>query len=150
MPNAKSLFWILIGIVAGVLVGSIVNLMIVMTSFLFYVPPDDLDWNDQAAVAQFIGALPVGAFLFALAAHAAHSFVAGWVAAAIARPYRFTAAVIVGGLTLVGGILNLNQIPHPNWFGYVDLSLYLPLAIAGACLAKEKKAARKAAPQPSA
>ncbi|MCC9607528.1 hypothetical protein LOC68_12290 [Blastopirellula sp. JC732] len=136
MLNGKTIFWIIIGVFAGFLVGSLVNLLIVLASLLFYVPPEGMDWNDEAAVAQFIGGLPAGAFLLALAAHAGHSFVGGWVAASIARPFRYTSAFIVGLTTMAGGIMNLSEIPHPDWFGYVDLLLYLPLALLGARLVK--------------
>ncbi|EAQ82562.1 hypothetical protein DSM3645_09192 [Blastopirellula marina DSM 3645] len=140
MLNGKTIFWIIIGVFAGFLIGSLVNMMIVLASLLFYVPPDGLDWNDQAAVAQFIGGLPLGAFLFALAAHGAHSLVAGWIAAAIARPFRYSAALLVGLLTLAAGYMNLQDIPHPAWFGYLDLLLYLPLAALGASLVKQPDA----------
>ncbi|TWT33187.1 hypothetical protein [Blastopirellula retiformator] len=136
MLNGKTIFWIIIGVFAGFLVGSLVNLLVVMASLVFYIPPEGMDWGDEAAVAEFIGGLPLGAFLFALAAHAGHNFIGGWVAASIARPFRYTAALLVGAATMVCGIMNLGEIPHPAWFGYVDLLLYLPMAALGARLVK--------------
>ncbi|WP_146118911.1 hypothetical protein [Blastopirellula marina] len=137
MLNGKTIFWIIVGVFAGFLVGSLVNLTVSFAALLFYSPPEGFDWNDQAALAEYVGGLPMGAFLFALAAHAAHSLVGGWVAASIARPFRYTAGLLVGLGTLVGGIVNLGEIPHPGWFAVVDLILYVPLALLGASLVKQ-------------
>ena len=46
--------------------------------------------------------------------------------------------VIVGVFFTVGGIMNLSSIPHPGWFPFVDLPVYLVLAVAGGMMLKRK------------
>jgi hypothetical protein len=38
-------------------------------------------------------------------------------------------AAVVGALFTVAGILNLREIPHPSWFGFVDVPSYLLVAL---------------------
>jgi hypothetical protein len=45
--------------------------------------------------------------------------------------------LIVGAFFTLGGIMNLS-LPHPSWFAFVDLPLYLVLALAAGRLLKRK------------
>jgi hypothetical protein len=68
-------------------------------------------------------------FLFPFLAHGVGTF-AGAFAAALAAPGRArTAALVVGGFFLLGGIASVFMLPAPPWFSAVDLLLaYLPAA----------------------
>ena len=70
-----------------------------------------------------------------LAAHAAGSLAGAWLAAKVAGRAPLVHGLIVGGVFLSCGIVNLLQIPHPAWFGPADVAAYLPAAYLGARLA---------------
>ena len=42
--------------------------------------------------------------------------------------------MIIGALTLVGCVVNMQTIPHPTWFAVVDLLLPVPVAYLAARL----------------
>jgi hypothetical protein len=81
-----------------------------------YAPATLPDMSDPEAVAAFVGSMPLGAFLFVLAAYVAATVVGGLVAAAIARRQAMRLAAIVGGLILLASVFNFVAIPHPAWF----------------------------------
>ena len=125
----------LIAIVVGLAGGGLAIMLIEALSSLCYPPPEGLTRDDKQALIQFIQGLPVGAFLFVLAAHSGGSGLRGLLSPLILRRRGYTSAAIVGVLFLIGGILNALSIPHPVWFTVVDLLLYLPLALLGCRLA---------------
>ena len=98
-------------------------------SSVVYPPPPELDISDQAALAEYVAALPMGAFLLVLIAHAIGSFVAGGVCTLIAKSTWYLGAGLIGCLLTVAGIVNLVTIPHPTWFAVVDWMLYIPPAL---------------------
>ena len=71
--------------------------------------------------------MPLGAFLFVLAAYVTATVVGGVVAAAIARRHAMRLAAVVGGLILLASALNFVAIPHPGWFIVATL-VGVPLA----------------------
>jgi hypothetical protein len=73
--------------------------------------------------------LPAGALLFIIAAYVVGSFVAGWAAGKITK--SMTAALIAGGLLMIGGLVNVILIPHPLWFTIASIVVYLPCAWIG-------------------
>lgn len=48
--------------------------------------------------------------------------------------------LIVGVFFMICGIMNLSSIPHPAWFPYVDLPVYLILALTAGLLLQRKPA----------
>jgi hypothetical protein len=67
-----------------------------------------------------------------LLAYAAGSFAGGLVASLIAGIQQPKAAVIVGSILLVAGIMNIVSIPgHPLWFIIVGCLLYIPFSYLG-------------------
>jgi hypothetical protein len=102
--------------VVGVFCAVAVVAAIELVSHAIYAPPIPPDMNDPAAVAAFIGSMPLGAFLFVLGAYVAGTAVGGLVANAIARRHAMRFAWIVGGLILAASIANFLRLPHPAWF----------------------------------
>ena len=71
----------LIAIVVGLAGGGLAIMLIEALSSLCYPPPEGLTRDDKQALIQFIQGLPVGAFLFVLAAHAGGSGLGGFLSA---------------------------------------------------------------------
>ena len=119
------------GVIAGVVIGTVVILLIEILGHHLYPFPPGLDPKDHAALARYMMTAPIGAWLFILAAYAAGSFTAGASGAWIAR--KSWVGWVDGGILMILGLANLLMIPHPAWF-WGSLALYLPAAGAGARL----------------
>ncbi len=81
-----------------------------------YAPATMPDMSDPEAVAAFVRSMPIGAFLFVLAAYLSATIAGGLVAAAIARRHAVRLAAVVGGLILLAAAVNFVAIRHPGWF----------------------------------
>lgn len=107
----RSVLTVLTGaVVAGVLIAAVEA----VSSAVFPLPPG-IDLHDHEVLRQHIDSLPVGAFLFVLAAWAIGAFAGSWVAARIAARARLAHGLAVGALFLLAGVLTMLSIPHPWW-----------------------------------
>ncbi len=121
--------------VAGVVAGGLLVALVEGIGHRVYPLPEGLDVKDVEALKEYVATLPAGALLFVLLAWAVGSFGGGWLAAKIADRKRLVHALVVGGVLMAFGIVNLVTIPHPLWFAVVGVVLFLPAACAGAKLA---------------
>ncbi len=123
-----------LALVLGLALGMAVNmgLIILNTSVLFPMPPGWSMENPEQMNA-YVASLPALAFVVVLAAHLGQSFVGAWVAARIAAA-PMVLALVIGVLSLVGGILNAMSIDGPAWM-MIEMPLYLVVAWLGGRLA---------------
>lgn len=83
--------------------------------------------QDPAAWEAFMQSLSVWELLSASAAHWGGTFLAGCLAMLIAGTRTRRPGIILGGLGLLGGILNAVMLPgQPLWLTVLDIALYLP------------------------
>ena len=129
-------------VLAGLVVGMIVNMAFVMlNSYVLFPMPEGTTFEDPALFGAYIETLPTAAFLVVLVAHLGQSFVGGWVAARLSSSHAMALAMIIGVLSLAGGIANMVQIPGPTWL-MIELPLYLVVAwLAGRIELKRRAAA---------
>jgi hypothetical protein len=113
--------------VAGAFSAFVVVAVVEGIGHAIYAPATLPDMSDSEAVATFVRAMPLGAFLFVLAAYLAATILGGMVAAVMARRHAMWLAVIVGGLILLASVINFVAIPHPIWFMAATL-VGVPLA----------------------
>jgi hypothetical protein len=113
--------------VAGLFVGMAANMLIVQLNMVMHPAPEGFDWNDQQAVLDYLGQMPWTGFAMAILAHLAQAFFGGWVAARLTPHAPMFVAMIIGTLSAVGGVLNLQMIPHP-WWMWGELPLYFVAA----------------------
>jgi hypothetical protein len=128
-----------LALIAGLFAGVAVNLGGTSLVGALFPPPPGVRLEDPAALAAYVAALPVAALLLVMAAHLGQAFVGGAVAAAIG-PAPMRLALVIGGLSLVGGTVNLLSLPHPPWM-WVELPLYLVFAWAAGKIAQQRRAA---------
>ena len=95
---------------------------------------------DRQAIAAYIAAMPVGAFLGIAFAWALAVLVGTWVAVAIARRRPRLYAGIVGGLIALSAVLNFVLVPHPAWFVAVGLAAVLVATFVAARVASRRRA----------
>lgn len=128
-------------VLAGLVVGMIINMALVMLNgYVLFPMPAGMDMNDPAQLNTYIATLPPHAFVLVLLAHLGQAFGGGWVAARLCGTRPMAMALVVGALSLAGGIMNAMQIDLPMWM-YVEFPLYLVVA----WLAGRLEVARRAA-----
>ena len=119
-----------VAVVVGLAVGMVVNMALVMLNVGVLFPmPEGTSMADPERFAAYLAALPATAFLVAVVAHLGQAFVGGWTAARLGASHPVVLALIVGGFTLVGGVINLIQLPGPTWM-WLEVPLYLLVALA--------------------
>lgn len=127
-------------VIAGMLVGSVVNMALILVNFKLFAAPDSMSFSDEAAMVEFIGTLPPHAFILPMVAHLGQAFVGGWIAARLGTDQPMRLALFVGALSMVGGLMNMAQIPHPIWM-WIEVPLYIVVAWAAGTLEVRRRAA---------
>lgn len=117
-----------LAVVLGLVVGSAVNMGLVLLGGAIVPPPKGVDVTQMASIKKHIHLFQPQHFLFPFLAHAlgtlAGAAMAAWMAAS--KKQRF--AMGIGIFFLVGGIANAMMLPAPTWFLGLDLVVaYLPM-----------------------
>ncbi|MFT4539048.1 MAG: hypothetical protein ACI841_003348 [Planctomycetota bacterium] len=132
----------IIAVIVGLVVGMAVNMgLIMLNAYVLFPMPEGTDMQDPEQMNAYIETLPTHAFFVVLAAHLGQSFFGGWTAARLGSSRPMLLAMILGLLSLAGGIANMMTIKGPAWF-YIELPLYLVVAwLAGRMEVKRRAAA---------
>lgn len=120
---------LVLAVVAGFVVGSVVNMALIMVSGKVIAPPPGADVTTAEGLKASLHLFEPRHFVFPFVAHALGTF-AGALVAAWWTPGRTRGpAYTVGGLFLLAGIANVVMLPAPLWFSALDLiAAYLPMA----------------------
>lgn len=137
MPLLRSLLAIVLGVLAGFLVVMLVELL----SMSLFPVPGGVNPSDPDGFRDLFARLPAGAVVLVLVAHALGAFAGGWTSAWRAPMRPILHGLVVAGIVMAAGIVNLRMIPHPAWFVVTDLALYLPFGFLGAKLAPRARRA---------
>ena len=123
----------ILGVIAGLIIGSIVNGGLISLGPHLIPPPTDVDVTTMEGLNATMHLFEPKHFLFPFFAHALGTFVGALVAGLIAVDHRMRFALAVGFIFLIGGIVNVVMLSAPMWFNVVDLVFaYIPMAyIAG-------------------
>lgn len=129
----------ILAVVAGALLGSAVNMGIIMISGSIIPPPDGVDNTTMEGLKQSMHLFQPQHFLFPFLAHAMGTYTGALVAALVAASHKMKFALAIGVLFMAGGIANVLMLPSPLWFSIVDLAgAYLPVAFLAGKLASRK------------
>ncbi len=121
-----------LAVAAGFVLGSVVNMGLIMVSGSIIPPPNGVDPNDIESIKASIHLYTPVHFLFPFLAHALGTLAGAYLAARLGATRKPILALIIGIVFLLGGIAAANMIPAPSWFVVVDLFLaYLPMAWLG-------------------
>ncbi len=129
----------ILAVIAGLVLGVVLIFVVESAGHFVYPLPADLDMTNPEALKNLMANAPVGALLFVILAWAVGSFGGGWLATRLAQKSHVMHALIVGGLLMAAGIMNMLMIPHPVWFWVLGLAVYLPAAYAGALLGQKRQ-----------
>lgn len=125
-----------LAVILGIILGSIVNMGLIMISGKVIPPPAGADVTTMEGLKASIHLFQPKHFLFPFLAHALGTLVGAFVAALVAKGRSAVPAYAVGGFFLAGSIANLFLIPGPLWFSVIDiLFAYIPTARVGNALA---------------
>lgn len=122
----------ILALLAGLVVGSVVNMAIVIAGPSLIPPPAGVDVTNPESLAQSMHLFEARHFVMPFLAHALGTLVGALVAYLAAASHKARFAWAVGAVFLAGGIAACFMIPAPAWFMAADLLLaYLPMAWLG-------------------
>lgn len=129
-----------LAVIVGVVLGSAVNMGIIMISGSVIPPPDGADVTTTEGLKASMHLFQPKHFIFPFLAHALGTFVGAIIAAVISVHHKMIVAFIVGLFFLAGGIASVFMLPSPTWFTALDLiAAYIPTAyLAGKLVAKKQ------------
>ena len=127
-PSIKNI----LAVVAGVLIGSAVNMALILVSSSVIAPPAGANVSTTEGLQASMHLFEPKHFIFPFLAHSLGTLVGAAAAAFIAASYKLQMALIVGAVFLAGGVASVMMLPSPLWFNALDLvGAYLPMAWIG-------------------
>ena len=131
----------ILAVVLGIIIGSLVNMGIIMISGSIIPPPQDADITTMEGLKSTMHLFEPKHFIFPFLAHALGTFIGAIVAAIVAANHKGKFALAIGVFFLIGGIANVIMLPSPLWFSILDLGVaYIPMGfIAGRLVVKSSK-----------
>jgi len=119
----------ILAVVAGLIVGGIVNSAIVTIGPMLIPPPPGVDMTTPEGLREGMPLLEGQHFIMPFLAHALGTFAGALVACMLAASHKVSLAYLIGIVFLAGGITAATIIPAPAWFITLDLVVaYLPMA----------------------
>lgn len=126
-----------LAVIAGLIIGSIVNMLLINISGYVITPPENADVTSMEGLKSTMHLFGPEHFLFPFLAHAFGTFVGAFVAAKIAATNKIKFALAIGAFFFLGGAINAYLLPAPIWFLILDLTgAYFPMGYWGYKLAK--------------
>lgn len=127
----------ILAVVIGLIIGSAVNMGIIMISSSIIEPPSGADVTTMEGLAASIHLFEPKHFLFPFLAHALGTLAGAFLATLISASHKMKLALLIGIFFLIGGIMNIIMLPSPAWFTVLDLAgAYIPMAWLGYKLGK--------------
>lgn len=121
-----------LAVIAGFVIGSVVNLAIIKLGGIVIPPPPGVDVSSMESIKASAHLFEAKHFLVPFLAHAVEGLVGGLVVSLLGGSKRLVLAMIVGFFFLLGGIAAALMIPAPAWFVAADLLIaYIPMAWIG-------------------
>ena len=128
-----------LAVIAGLIIGSMVNMGLVILGSEIIPPPAGVDVTDMENIKASMHLFEPQHFAFPFLAHALGTLAGAFIAARIARSHHLKWALGIGGLFMLGGIANAFMLPAPLWFILLDLvGAYIPMAWIGGKWAGDK------------
>ena len=127
----------ILAVIAGIVIGSAINMGIIMISGSIIPPPEGVVVGDSESLKAGMHLFQPRHFIFPFLAHALGTLAGAFTAAKVAANNKMKFALAIGGFFLLGGIWAVKMFASPIWFAVVDLvGAYIPMAWLGGRLAK--------------
>ncbi len=136
----------ILAVIAGLVIGGMVNMALISISSSVIPPPIDADVSAQEGLKAVMHLFEPRHFIFPFLAHALGTFVGALIAAAIAVNHKMKFAMAIGFVFLIGGITSVFMLPSPLWYTVVDLVFaYLPMGyLAGRIVLRNRTSSHEA------
>lgn len=122
----------ILALVAGIVIGSIVNIGLIMLGHTLVPPPEGMNPMDMESLKEFMPMFTPAHFVGPFLAHAIGTLVGAFATAKIAANHQLKFALGIGIWFLHGGISMVIDFPSPMWFNILDLAAaYLPMSWLG-------------------
>ncbi len=129
----------LLAVVLGLVVGSAVNMGLVMLGGQMVPPPPGMDTTTTEGLQAAMPLMGPAHFVFPFLAHALGTLAGAFVATLVVGRVSKVPALVIGLLFMAGGIAACFMLPAPRWFEVLDVLLaYLPFAWLGYVLARRR------------
>lgn len=123
-PIVRNIF----AVIAGLIVGSFVNMFIIKISGKIIPPPPGVVLTTEEGLKAAMHLMQPKHFLFPFLAHALGSFVGAAVTVLLAVSNKMKLALIIAASFFIGGAMMVYQLPSPLWFSILDLGgAYFPM-----------------------
>lgn len=123
---------ILLSVIAGLVIGSVVNMALINIGGKVIPPPVGADVATMEGLKASLHLFEPRHFIFPFLAHALGTLTGALAAALLAPGNAKLCAYAVGVIFLLGGAASVVMLPAPVWFSAIDLLLaYLPAAWLG-------------------
>lgn len=131
----------ILAVIAGLIVGNIVNMSLIMVSGSIIPPPEGMDNTTMEGLMEGMKLLEAKHYIFPFLAHALGTLAGAIIASLIAIKKKWGTAMIVGTMFLAGGVYMVYLLPSPMWFNLLDLIVaYIPMAWLGNRIVTRRKA----------
>ena len=121
-----------LAVISGLVLGSAVNMGIIMISGSIIPPPDGADVTTMEGLKESIHLFQPKHFIFPFLAHSIGTFAGAVLTALIVANHKMKFALVIGAFFLIGGIVNVFMLPGPVWFNVLDIvGAYIPVAWLG-------------------
>jgi hypothetical protein len=129
-----------LAVIAGLVVGSVVNMGIINISGSIIPPPEGADVTTMEGLKATMHLFEPRHFIFPFLAHALGTLVGAIIAGLLAANHRLKFALSIGLFFMIGGIINVFMLPSPLWFTVLDLvGAYIPMGWIGGKIISGKK-----------
>jgi len=130
---------LVLAVVAGFVIGSLVNMALVGLSASAVPPPAGANTATMEGLQASMHLFQPRHFVFPFLAHALGTLAGAVFAAWLAPRRKLACATVVGALFFAGGIAAVAMLPAPLWFEALDLvAAYFPMAWFGWKLAARR------------
>ncbi len=128
----------ILAVIAGIIIGSCVNMGIVMVSGSIFPPPEGADVTTTEGLKLSMHLFEPKNFIMPFLAHALGTLAGAFMAALIAANNKMIFAISIGVVFLFGGAMMVFMLPSPLWFSILDLTVaYIPMGYLGCKLAEK-------------
>lgn len=123
---------LVLSIVAGIVVGWIVNMSLIVLGPSIVALPEGMDPTNAESYKAHAHLLTAKNYIMPFLAHALGTLAGAFTIAKFAPQSKMKYAMFIGAFFLIGGIAAANMIPAPVWFVALDLiAAYIPMAWIG-------------------
>ena len=129
-----------LAVVAGIIIGSVVNMVFITMSGHIIPPPEGVDLTTEEGLKVGMHLMEPKHFIFPFLAHAIGTFVGAFIAVKIAATHQLKFGMAISITFLIGGIMMVMMLPSPLWFTILDLvGAYLPMGYMAWKLGEKKR-----------